>query len=290
MKRVRVWLLGPVVLLALGLPVGPVASARESWSELGDIQVLEGPEKIWVFVEVVRITDYTDELVQHLMSRHPDRQIVSRSVFTIDRAGNVSKTPLAELTGPDFDPDQNPIFRFSDEFYQYRSGSLGRPASFYRWHRDRFIPLDGRDSDAIKKQLGADEPADLVEVMLRLEAMTEQDGWRNAYSHAMGVLLKQEPHAGQERLPGWPDVPFVSDRHQVQVVVRMADQLKGVASFRRSSVVASSLSKTRPWTRTLINVNAANERARTRSIRRPRPADKVDDGRNQPRVGPVPRG
>ena len=75
------------------------ALARETWSEIGHIQILEGPEKIWVFVEVVRITDYTGELFLHLMSKHPDRETVSQTVFTIDRLGNVTKTPIAKEHG-----------------------------------------------------------------------------------------------------------------------------------------------------------------------------------------------
>ena len=74
------------VLLGLGAPLSPGALAREIWSEIEHFQVLEGPEGIWVFAEVVRITDYTDELVPHLMSStHPDRKVTSRWVFTIDR-------------------------------------------------------------------------------------------------------------------------------------------------------------------------------------------------------------
>ena len=88
MRWPRVVLLGFVVLLYLGWPMSRGVLARETWSEIGHIQILEGPEKIWVFVEVVRITDYTDELFLHLMSKHPDEEIVSQTVFTLDRLGN----------------------------------------------------------------------------------------------------------------------------------------------------------------------------------------------------------
>jgi len=93
-------LLGSVVLLCLGSTMSRSALARETWSEVEHIQILEGPEKIWVFVEVVRITGCTDELFAHLMSRHPDVEIVSRMVFTVDRLGNVTKTAIAKKMGP----------------------------------------------------------------------------------------------------------------------------------------------------------------------------------------------
>ena len=60
------------------------------------------------------ITDYTDELFLHLMSKHPDEEIVSRSVFTRDRLGNMIQTSIAKATGPNLDPDLHPIFRLSD--------------------------------------------------------------------------------------------------------------------------------------------------------------------------------
>ena len=136
--------------------------ARETWSEIGHIQILEGPEKIWAFVEAVRITDYTDELFLHLMSKHPDKETVSQSVFTLDRLGNVTQTPIAKDTGPNLDPDLHPIFRLSDGFYQYDAGSMGRPASVYRWRGDRFSPLDERESKEVKQRLRRVEQADLL--------------------------------------------------------------------------------------------------------------------------------
>ena len=159
----------PRVLL-LRLSRGPLprltnessALARETWSEIGHIQILEGPETIWAFVEVVRITDYTDELFFHLMSKHPDRETVSQTVFTIDRLGNVAKTPIARNTGPGLDPDLKPIFRLSEGFYQYDAGALGRPASVYRWRGDRFSGLDERESKEVKQRLRRVEQADLL--------------------------------------------------------------------------------------------------------------------------------
>jgi hypothetical protein len=63
MRWTRVLILGSVVLLCLGSPMSRSALARETWSEIGHIQILEGPEKIWVFVEVMRITDKSSTLL-----------------------------------------------------------------------------------------------------------------------------------------------------------------------------------------------------------------------------------
>ena len=267
MRWPRVLLLGSVVLLCLGSPMSPGALARETWSEIGHIQILEGPEKIWAFVEVVRITDYTDELFLHLMSKHPDRETVSQTVFTIDRLGNVTKTPIARNTGPGLDPDLKPIFRLSEGFYQYDAGALGRPASVCRWRGDRFSRLDERESKEVKQKLRRVEQADLlIDGLLELEAISEREGWRNLYLHALGAAWDRE---GRRNLPrgnthGLAEPPdsFMSDRHQVRISVRGGERRQGWRSLRLSSVVASSLSKTKPWSRTLIEVDTKGKRAR----------------------------
>jgi hypothetical protein len=266
MRWPRVVLLGFVVLLYLGWPMSHGVLARETWSEIGHIQILEGPEKIWVFVEVVRITDYTGNPFLHLMSKHPDTEIVSQSVFTLDRLGNVTRTAIAKGTGPNLGPDLHPIFRLSDGFYQYDAGSMGRPASVYWWRRDRFSPLDERESVEVKQRLRRVEQDDhFIDVFLKLEAITEREGWRNLYMHAVDASLRKEGRyaltRGDAHRPTEPSDPeFVSDKHQIKISVRGSDGLPGWRKLRRSSVVASSLSKSKPWSKTLVEVDTSMRR------------------------------
>ncbi len=235
------------VLFCLGSPMNRGALARETWSEIKHVQILEGPDQIWVFVEVVRITDYTDELFLHLMSKHPDEEIASRSVFTIDRPGNMTKKAVAEGTACRFDPDLNPIFRLSDGFYQYDAGSLERPASLYRWRGDRFSPLDERESREVKNRIGEESYPRVLEV---LKANSEREGWRCVYHDALGFTETASP--------------FVSDKHQVKISVQMSDKARGWRSLRLSSVVASSIAKDKPWSRKLIEVDTKGRRGRRR--------------------------
>ena len=241
------------VLLCLGLPMSRSALARETWSEVKHIQILEGPDRIGVFVGVVRITDYTDEFFLHLMSKHPDEEIVSQSVFTIDRLGNVTEKAIAGNAGPTFNPHLSHIFRLSDGFYLYQFPSLGHPSLLYRWRGDRFSPLDERESNEIKKKLLRAEQADLlVEVLDELDAISERERWRCVADDAF--MLNKDAH------------PFVSAKHQIKISVRMGDQEPGWRSLRLSSVVASSISKAKPWSRTLIEVNTKSKRVRRKSI------------------------
>jgi len=263
-------LLGFVALLHLGSPLSRGALARDTWYEIGHIQILEGQEKIWVFVEVVRITKYTDDLFLHLMSKHPDEEIVSQSVFTLDRLGNTTQTAIAKATGPNLDPDLHPIFRLSDGFYQYDAGSMGRPASVYRWRGDRFSPLDERESKEVKQRIRRVEQADrLIDVNLELEAITEREGWQNLHLRALRASLKREgrqhPPPGDAHMPAaFPD-SFVSDKHHIGIRVRASDKPLGLRARRPSSVVASSLSKSNPWSKTLVEIDTSGKPVRRES-------------------------
>jgi hypothetical protein len=57
----------------------------------------------------------------------------------------------------------------------------------------------------------------------------------------------------------------VSDKHQLKISVRGSDGLPGWRKLRRSSVVASSLSKSKPWSKTLLEVATSGKRGRRAS-------------------------
>lgn len=268
--------LGSIVLLCLGSQMSRDALARETWSEVKHIQILEGPDKIWVFVEVVRITDYTDEVLMHLMSKHSDKEIVSQTVFSIDRLGNVTETAITRGTGPTLHPNLCRIFRLADGFYLYEFASAGHPASLYRWRQDRFSPMDDRDSDEIRKQLlRAEQSPRLAEVIDELDAMSGREGWR---------CVAEDAEVFNEDA-----APFASIKHGIKISVRLGDQQaqpganrpgrtagsnsalawlrpSAVAALRPSAIIATSDSQTKPWSRTLIEVDTMSKRVRRKSL------------------------
>ena len=183
--------------------------------EIGHIQILEGPDKIWAFVEVVRITDYTDVLFLHLHVQTPrsrETTVSQTLVFTIDRLGNVTKTPIARNTGPGLDPDLKPIFRLSEGFYQYDAGALGRPASVYRWRGDRFSGLDERESKEVKQKLRRVEQAERLLIVADCSnsrrSRNEKDGGTSICMHWMRLATEKgggtslaETRTGSRNLP-----------------------------------------------------------------------------------------
>ena len=187
----------------------------------------------------------------------------------IDRQGEVTRTAIAKGTSPGLDPDLKPIFRLSDGFYQYDVGSAGRPDCVYRWRGDRFSPLDERESKRVKQKLGGMEQADLPHKLVELDAITEREGWRNLHLHMLHAFFEREgrqhPPGGDGPMLAESSEPFVSDRHQMVIKIRGNAELPDRRSLRPSSVVASSLSKTKPWSRTLIEADTKGERARGKS-------------------------
>lgn len=256
------------VFICLGPAMSQSAFARVTWSQIGYVQILDGPASVWVFVEVVQITDYTDEPLAHLMSKHPDEKIVSQTVFTIDRLGNMTEHAIAGNTGPTFHPNLGLVFHLPDGFYLYHFPSLGHRASLYRWRGDRFSPLDERESKKVKKNLPDETNPRLGD---ELKAFSEREGWRCIADDV--VMLTKDAN------------PFVSAKNQINITVRLGgDQVRpaakrpgrtagavsdllllrpaagvaasrDLAALRPSAIVASSLSKDKPWSRTLIEVN-----------------------------------
>ncbi len=118
MWQFRTLLVGSIGFGLMPMIASPVL-ASETWNQVSYMQVLEGPEKIWVFVEVERITSFDEEIFAHFMSAHPRKEVVSRSVFAIDSRGKPTEQVVSSKTGPTFHSNLSRIFRLSDGFYLY---------------------------------------------------------------------------------------------------------------------------------------------------------------------------
>ena len=251
MRRVRTLSLAALASVLMPAIVTP-ALASASWTEIAHIQVLEGPEKIWLFVEVVRITSFDGNVLAHLMSAHPRKELVSQTAFTIDLHGKTTEQVVSSKTGPTFHPIRGRIFRMSDGFYLYQFPSADRPASLYRWSGDHFERLAGDESDGVREAIAPFERLEpLACVIDGLDDLTAKDGWRCTADDAAAFSDDAQP--------------FVSSRHRVRISIETG---KGPAeACRTSAVVAESSSKAEPWRKTLIKVDTQSERRRHESSR-----------------------
>jgi hypothetical protein len=251
MRRVRTLLLGALTSGLMPAIVTP-ALASEAWTEIAHIQVLEGPEKIWVFVEVVRITSFDGNVLAHLMSARPRKELVSQTAFTIDPRGKTTEQVVSSKTGPTFHPIGGRIFRLSDGFYLYAFPSADRPASLYRWSGDQFERLTGDESDGVRMAIVPFERLEpLARVIDGLDGLTAKDGWRCTADDAVAFSDDTQP--------------FVSSKHHVRISVETGKE--PAEACRASAVVAESSSKAEPWRKTLIKVDTRSERRRHESRR-----------------------
>ena len=146
--------------------------------------------------------------------------------------------------------------------------------------------MDERDSDEIRKKLLRAEQADrLAEVIAELDAISAREGWR---------CVAEEAFAFNEDA-----APFISTKHGIKISVRLGDQpaqpgasrpgrtagsdsalallrpsavaellLSVLARLRPSGIIATSDSQTKPWSRTLIEVNTKGKKVRRKSLSR----------------------
>jgi hypothetical protein len=251
MRRSRAVLLGAIVSwLSLGFQGN--ALARQVWTQIAYLQILEGPDEVRVFLEVERVTDYRDEVFARLMSAHPTEETVSQSVLTIDARGKATETVIPRKPpGPTFHPNLSNIFRMPDGFYLYDQPAMNHPASLLKWRGDHFAPLSERESEEARKLI-SDQT--FPGVLNELDAISARSGWRRQSDRAF--MFSDSAH------------PFVSSKHQIRVSVKVGDMQERPidASFRPSAVVAESILKGEPWTKTLIKVDTSRRRVRPKSI------------------------
>ena len=254
MRRSRALLLGAVVSwLSLGFHGN--ALARQVWTQIAYLQILEGPDEVWVFIEVQRVTDYRDELFAKLMSAQRLTETASQSVFRIDTRGKATETVITPKPELSFHPSRSQIFRMADGFYLYDQLAMNHPASLLKWRGDHFSPLsEGESKEANKLIVAQRYPG----VLKELDTISARNGWRNLSGRAFG--LSDSAH------------PFESSKHQIRVSVKLGDMRDRPidASFRPSAVVAESILKDEPWTKTLIKVDTSSKwvRPKSRSRRR----------------------
>jgi hypothetical protein len=246
----RVLLVG---VTALWLTLGPQESAvaRHVRTEVAYLQILEGPDKVWIFIEVERVTDYSDEFFARLMSAHPRREMVSQSVFTIDSRGTTTETIIASKPpGPTFHPRLSDIFRTPDGFYLYSGPAMNHPATLFRWHENHFSPLTDQESAELRKLFPNQSFPD---VLNEVDAISARSGWRRRSDRG----FKLSVHAD----------PYVSARHQIRIRVDLSDSQgqPRPAGFRPSAVVAESAVDVAAWSKTLIKVDTTDRRVGSKS-------------------------
>jgi hypothetical protein len=196
------------------------------WFSLGAIQVLEGPDGLWVFVDV----DLNKSRPDKLASPSATHEVQFQRVVAFNRDGVQYQNTLTP--GPSFNRNLGFIFRYGPSFYLFAGQSMGSPERMYIWRDGRFRLLDGEGLIEITKQLGlaGDSPA---AQRAKLEAVTRAEGWRIVYTW----------------IGGWPGADEIkTETHGIK--------LRFVQNGTMQSIVASSTNDRR-WEVTLVEIETA---------------------------------
>ncbi len=235
----RLFYVGVLFLMLLNNPApAGVAYGRSDmmWNELSGVQILEGPDAVFAFVEVEKVIDHTS-LLSKLESRHPSTRIVSQSLIMIDGKGNKVEIPIVlsgDEEGPSINPNLSRIFVFKGDIFLLRFLSDPDPPTIYKLQKDRFVRVREGDAGEMTKTICSNRNTRLLKDREAvLDDLTKGSRWRY-----IGSEDRSE---------------YVCSRHKLVIKLVVDDRKNTLPRVRY--VVSESLSAEKPWTKTLIEID-----------------------------------
>jgi hypothetical protein len=217
-----------VVVVVCGLGVG---LPNTYWHRLGYVQVLEGPDRVVLFVEVNRAMRWPG-----LIARHSHNFAAAFLRIDVFPDGRIERTTLSSdledrLT---FNTNLYVVVHLADGFYLLKDAA--RPV--YRLGPDR---VDRLSSEEAVRATGNEvlHARTALFDLSRLDAISARRGWRR---------LNHEPGNGPYLLRS---DSIDSTRHGV----RLRHTGGWLNPDAPESIIAESFSSTQRWTRTLIEVD-----------------------------------
>ena len=181
----RKWTLSIFLLTFVVWFAYPFLEPYETWQSIGPVQVLGGPDEVWVFAE----RSITVRLPGRLVEAPVRTAGHDQEVVVFDGAGEKLRIKIPG-TGPTFHPNLGRILRRADDFYLVHEESLNYYASVFRWSKDHFDLLPLPESEKWLKETGLAE-ARSEEVHDRFDRITKESGWKHLY-HSQS-LYNTEP-------------------------------------------------------------------------------------------------
>lgn len=146
-----------VILFVLPLLIETIAS-RKCWkySQIGGVQIIAGPEEMWVFLQV------DDKVTRScILCENPQRKIGhSQQLLVIDEKGVNEKKPISFERGGSFDPRFSTVFESEGHVYLYDDFSTSHD-SVYRWTDHDFERLSSDESATLLEGIRRDEHGQL---------------------------------------------------------------------------------------------------------------------------------
>lgn len=190
-KRSRIlwWLLLLPPVLVCGSCVGFLAYGSlkpcEIWERVGPVQVLGGPDEVWVFAEKdVMITN-----PGFLASPNVVNIGHYQTVVVFDATGEKQRFSISK--GPSFEPNFGPIFRQEDGFYLIHGQSMGQYRSMFRWSEDHFDLMPIEESEQWLRKVGLDSTR-LPEFDSKIDQITLENGWKHLSGEEFEAAIEDE--------------------------------------------------------------------------------------------------
>lgn len=157
----------------------------EIWEQVGPVQVLGGPDEVWVFAEKdVMITNPS-----FLASPTYVNIGHYQTVVVFDAKGEKQRFSISK--GPSFQPNFGPIFRQADGFYLIHGESMGQYRSMFRWSNNHFDLMPLEESESWLKEMGLGSVR-LPEFDPAIDQITEANGWKHLLRDAFEGSVEGE--------------------------------------------------------------------------------------------------
>lgn len=171
------WVLGPLTccLSCAWFSAWSTGAGKQSTtSELFDsVQVIAGPEELWLFLEVDRLVCRPGAFVDPPIVSVGHRQIV----VIVSADGAAKRIVVGHANGVSFHENLGRVFRHRDGIYLYQGRSMNTRESVFVWTIDRFQLMSIADGDDLLRQNGL---ADLhpARVHAAFDGLTLGSGWQ----------------------------------------------------------------------------------------------------------------
>jgi hypothetical protein len=168
---------------------------------VGPIQVLGGPDEIWVFMErniLAARTGWSDYYL---------RIACDQEVIIFRASGEKKRISIPDGKEVTFHENMSRVFRHNNDLYLLRGASGGWHGSLFKWENDHFelMPLESY-YDFVKAN-GLDE--NIAQFDPGLDRLTEQGGWTHLCGDVDWIMAPftftwngQEFEIEDERQPG----------------------------------------------------------------------------------------
>jgi hypothetical protein len=159
--------------------------AYEMWYAIGPVQVLGGPDEVWVFAEksvMIRVPGWFVEAPIRTNGHHQE-------VVVFDAKGEKDRCIIPEL-GPTFHTNIGRIFRQADGFYLIQGEFMGYHRSMFRWSKNHFELMPLEESEDWLKKVGLDAKK-VPEFDPAIDKISAANGWKHLYEDKAQLVIEE---------------------------------------------------------------------------------------------------